>query len=246
MRTYDRLPNGSTGVTPRVAFVDDKLYAREFRTGDCVRKTGLRDFVLTPYVGRVLYSNTDTGVVQVQWPWGVENNTPSELVHDNSGDFGPPSHIDQSYSTYESSRWTSSPESEKNDAKWRSSLASSLVEEFESLTMPIYRAACKAWYDGTPELDALENLSGRFANSFGYDVVRRTVSNLYEHGRRVAIYWANSNRKYRATKSERDSGSLSCPRCASSLKPRVYRHGKRIMQCRACGFSIHNRDLMLK
>ena len=246
-------------TTPRlhVSFVDDKEYAKEFRTGDRVRKTGLRDFVLTPYAGRVLYSNTDTGVVSVQWPWGVENNAPTELVLELSGDYGYPVTTDQSYETWESSRWTSTepdvddvralPAADARDKKWRKSLSSVLVKEFELHTMPVYRAACKAWYDGVSEVNAIFRLSSEFSDKFGYDVVRRTVGNLYELGHRIAIYWGNSNRQYRVTQTEKSSGKLKCPRCAQTLKPRTFRaNNRRLMQCRACGFSIHSRDLVKK
>ena len=100
----------------RTAFVDDKLFAREFNSGDVVRKSGIRDLVLTPYVGRVIYSNADTGKIQVQWPWGVIEEVASELIHDTSGYFAPPS-MDQSYSTWESSRNVNSPEVVKADEK---------------------------------------------------------------------------------------------------------------------------------
>ena len=252
MDSYDRLPPGlgmpntSNGVRHRVSFVDDKVYAREFRTGDHVRKTGLRDFVLTPYTGRVLYSNTDTGVIQVQWPWGVENNSPTELVVDKSGDYAMPEFTDQSYSTWEQSRFTSSPNSQKEDAKWRKSLASSLVDEFDKNTKPVYNIVCKLWYKGVPEAVALKRISSIHSSKFGFDVCNKTVADVYESGRRIALYWTQGQRKYKATKKERESGRFACPRCASNLKPRVYRHNRRLMQCRACGFSIHNKDMVTK
>lgn len=235
---------GTSSAKLRIAFVDEKLLAQEFRTDDHVRKTGLRDFVITPYIGRVLYSNTDTGVISVQWPWGVENNSPSELLLDRSDDFMPPQVTDQSYSTYESDRWKGDSESAKEDAKWRKSLASLMIKEYENITMPVYRSACKALYEGHSEMDALSIVSSVHSNQFGFEVVRRTVSNLYNAGRRFALYWASGNRKYRQTKSEKAANRMSCPRCHSVMKPRVYRHNKRISQCRACGFSIHSKDII--
>lgn len=230
-------------MSTRIAFVDDVLYSKEFNSGDCVRKTGLRDFVLTPYAGRVLYSDTDTGVVVVQWPWGAENNYPSELVIDKSGDFGIPS-MNQSYSTWESSRYINDKDILDEDKKWRKSLASSLVNEYEELTKPVTVAACKAWYQEIPEMEAFESLLSQYSPKYGFEIVRQSVENVYGLGKRIAIYWGNSNRKYRVTQTEMRTGKYHCPRCASILKPRTYRHSKRIMQCKNCGFSIHNKDLI--
>jgi len=233
-------------MNTRFAFVDEVLYSKEFNTGDCVRKTGLRDFVLTPYAGRVLYSDTDTGVVVVQWPWGAENNYPSELVIDKSGDFGTPN-MDQSYSTWESTRYKDDPDTLKNDVKWRKSLASDISEEFSRLTLPIYKAACKAWYQELPEMEVLVTLSSIYSPKYGFEPVRKSVDDVYSSGRRIAIYWGSSNRKYRVTQSEMVTGKYKCPRCGNGLKPRTFRHLKRLMSCggpSGCGFSIHNKDLL--
>jgi hypothetical protein len=223
----------------RTAFVDDQLYSREFRSGDLVRKGGMHEVTFSPYVGRVLYSDNDTGAVSVQWPWGVESEAATTLTKDTSEEYGAPTEFDQSYSTWESSRWTSSPAIEKADAKWRASLAS----DFEKATLPVWRAACFEWHRGSSELDAMSHVSSEMSDDFGFDVVRRTVANLYGLGARLAIYWKDSKRRYRVTQSEKTSGKLSCPRCRSFLKPRVYSHGRRVLQCNDCGFSISPKDL---
>src|SRR5688572_460220 len=83
----------------RIAFVDEVAASAAFSSGDVVRKTSMRDFVLSPYAGRVLYSSPKTGKVMVQWPWGSEQESPHELVKDLSGDYAPPIH-NSSYSTW--------------------------------------------------------------------------------------------------------------------------------------------------
>lgn len=225
----------------RIAFVDDPLNARDFNSGDLVRKAGTRDFVLTPYIGKVLYSNTATGCVSVQWPWGVESEAASSLVKDVSGDYAPTS-IDQSYSTWESAAWSSSKDSVKEDAKWRKSLASELVTEFEDSTLPIWRQACREWHVGSNELEALSNME-EACDEYGFDTVRRTISNLYSHAHHIAIYWKDSKRRYKVTQREKESKRFSCPRCKFVLKPRTYTQGRRLLQCKSCGFSIAPRDL---
>lgn len=226
----------------RTAFVDDQLYAKEFKSGDIVRKAGVRGLLLSPYVGRVLYSDVDTGKVSVQWPWGVESESATELMVDISGDYTTPRFTDQSYSTWESSKWTTSPDIAKADQKWRASLAS----DFERITLPVWRAACFEWHRGTDEIQAVMRISSDMSPDYGFDTVRRTVANLYGLGRRIAIYWKDSNRRYKVTQREMKSGKRTCPRCGSlsMLKPTKYRHQAQVLNCRSCGFSIHPRDLV--
>jgi len=227
----------------RIAFVDDQLVARDFNTGDVVRKAGLRDFVLTPYVGRVLYSNPDTGKVEVQWPWGAEIETASELIRDASN-YYPALSLDQSYSTWEQSRNENSPETVKSDEKWRASLASRVVSKYEDATKPLWRAACEAWHCGMGEVDAYLRMGSVFGDAYGDDAVRLTVANLYELGRRTALYWKDQKRRYKVTQQEKSSGDLKCPRCKGTMKPRTYRQGLRVLLCKTCGFTIHPKDVV--
>ncbi len=227
------------------SYVDDRLMSAEFGTGDVVRKTGLRDFVLTPYSGRVLYSNTETGKVYVQWPWGVEQESSTELVRFQSSDMIPPELADQSYSSWEGERHKDGKERAKSDEKWRKSLSSKIVESYESITLPLYRAACEAWHCGMSEIDTFVQMSSSFGEEYGQDAIRLTVSNLYESGRHLAIYWKDNKRRYKTTQQEKNSNKFGCPRCKGILKPRVYRQGRRILLCKTCGFSIHPRDLLI-
>jgi hypothetical protein len=222
----------------RTAFTDEVAIARDFVTGDVVRKTDNRDFVLSPYVGRVLYSNLATGKVSVQWPWGEQLESPSELVKDVSEDLVPPT-IDQGYSTFEKSKWTVDSKKSK-----KSKLSSKIVSGHEELTLPIWKQACLHWHLGFNELDAFVELNNRFASEFGSEPVRLTIANVYELGRRVALYWKDSKRRYKVTQKERDGKSVFCPRCKGPLKPRVYRQGKKMLSCKQCGFAIHPKDLI--
>ena len=225
----------------RFAFVDDKLAARQFNSDEIVRKPGLHGNLISPYTGCVLYSNTDTGVVSVQWPWGVEQEYATELIHDVSGDYIPPLY-DQSYSTWEKSRNVNSKAVVDADKKWRGSIASTVVRKYEEKTLNLYRAACKAMHFGLDEVSAFVRISADLADIYGSDAVRRTVANLYGEGKRLAIYWKDPKRKYRVTQKEKAAGKLFCPRCKGELKPRVYKHGGRVLACRSCGFAINPSD----
>jgi hypothetical protein len=227
----------------RHAFVDDQLLAREFNSGDVVRKAGIRDFVLSPYVGRVLYASPDSGKVHVQWPWGAEESPASELVIDRSATFQPPMQADQSYSTHEMSRNINSPEVVKADEKWRKSLASTIVEKYEEYTLPVWRAACEAWHCEMPEIEAFTKMSAVFGPEYGQEAVRLTVANLYELGRRLGLYWKDPKRRYKTTQQEKKTGKFNCPRCKGGLQPRVYKHGGRVLLCKGCGFVIHPKDI---
>lgn len=230
----------------RYAFVDDKLYSQEFASGDIVRRVNIRDYIITPYVGRVIYANYNTGIVMVQWPWGAVVEPPTELIKVGAGnhDFVPPLKLDTSYSTWEKESYGFTTDSVKADEKWRKSIASSIVSEYEHQTKPVYVAACKAYYDSVPEVEAITRIAAEYADEYGFDTVRRTVGNLYGLGRRVALYWKNSQRKYKTSQAERASGKLKCPRCSSRMANRIYRANRAIKQCRSCGFSIHNRDII--
>jgi hypothetical protein len=234
----------------RVAFVDDQVMAKDYATGDIVRKVNFRDYFQTPYAGRVIYSNPKTGKVQVQWPWGAEQESPTELIREVSPKFVPPIALNQWYSTWEGSRMVNDKDLLKEEDKWRKALTASTVQiitKHEQNTMPVWRQACKAWHDGLDEVEAFRVLSFQFGEEFGDETIRLTISNLYSLGRqtKLAIYWKDNTRRYKVTKKEKDTGRLKCPRCGGTrMKPRVYRQGKKLIQCRDCGFSISPKDLI--
>lgn len=228
----------------RTAFVDDKLFAAEFRTGDSVRKSNIREFILTPFVGRVLFSNTDVGKVHVQWPWGAEQEDPTLLVKVATPENHPPQRIDTSYDTWEKARFTGDAQTEKDDKKWRSSLASQIALDWQKHTRPVYNAACLAVYSGVDQSTASAKIASMFGAHHGPDEISQVVGDVFEGARRFAIYWKDSTRKYKATAREREGNYLSCPRCASKMKPRTYRHQQAIQQCRNCGFSIASEDII--
>lgn len=245
----------------RLAFVDDMQAAKDFASGDVVRKMGIQELVTAPYVGYVVYSNPRTGKVHVQWPWGAEEEAATSLIRDITGDVPPNSSLNQSYSTWEMARHINDPATLKADAKWRKGLASRVADKFvaadrilkiisahERKTIPIWQAACHAYHHGIGEIETFRLLAAEFGEEYGLEAVRLTVANLWEAGRnpssREALYWKDGNRRYKVTKREKDSKKLTCPRCKGTMRPRTYRHGKRVLQCPKCGFSIAPKDLI--
>ena len=63
-----------------------------------------------------------------------------------------------------------------------------------------------------------------------------------------SIYWAGVDRKYRANKAEVISGSCSCPKCGTGMKPAIYKRSdgisERLMGCPSCLFLIKRCDVL--
>lgn len=228
-------------MTIRTAFIDDKLAAQEFHTGDTVRKPGLSGIWISPYAGKVLWSNVNTGKVEVQWPWGAESESATELILSPNDHVAAPNY-DQSYSSWEGVRNIDSPEVLKSDEKWRKSLASVLSTHLSQLKTVRY-AACKYASNDAPEALTSYLLSIKFS-SLDPEIINHEVNSVYSHGRRLAIYWKDTGRRFRVTQREQNSGILECPRCDGILKPRVYRQGRRVLLCRICGFIVRPKDLL--
>jgi predicted RNA-binding Zn-ribbon protein involved in translation (DUF1610 family) len=232
-----------------VAFVDNVQAAKDFKGGDVVRKTDFRGFFPSPYAGRVDYVDYRNGTVQVQWPWGNEQEQPTELIRDASNDFKPPVLLDQGYSTWVRSRFLDDAAVQKEDTKWRKALASKVALNYEEETKPLWRAACKAHHNGIDEIAAFKRLSSVFEEQFSVDAIKLTVANVYETGRGIplhlALYWKDRGRQYKVTQREKNVGRFKCPACGGwDVKPRTYRQNKKVLNCRDCGFSISPKDLL--
>jgi predicted RNA-binding Zn-ribbon protein involved in translation (DUF1610 family) len=233
----------------RVAFVDNVQAAKDFASGDVVRKTDFGGFFPSPYAGRVDYVDYRNGTVQVQWPWGNEQEQPTELIRDASGDFKPPVLLDQGYSTWVRSRFLDDANVQKEDTKWRKALASKVALQYEEETKPLWRAACQAHHDRIDEISAFKRLSSLFEDRFSNDAIKLTIANLYETGRNVpshlALYWKDRGRQYKVTQREKNVGKFKCPACGGwNVRPRTYRQNKKVLNCRDCGFSISPKDLL--
>lgn len=224
-----------------MAFVDERALARNFKTGDVVQKSSLRELLPAPYYGRVLFANIETGTVVVQWPWGAEQEYPSTLNPVLDKEVKSILDLNQWYSNWDAARhgmYGDDPD------PGYSALSAKVASEFEKKSLPLWRQACKCMHDGMDEVESFKKLSAEFGEDFGSDVVRRTVANLYETARRMAVYWHDSKRRYRVTRKERASGKFTCPRCKSLLKPRIFRQNQRVLACKTCGFTIHPEDLV--
>ena len=62
-----------------------------------------------------------------------------------------------------------------------------------------------------------------------------------------ALYWHSRDRKYRATKLEKENGSYLCPKCGQGLGKAVYKRkngvSERLLGCGGCLWLIREGDV---
>lgn len=73
-----------------------------------------------------------------------------------------------------------------------------------------------------------------------------SVQRVAEAYAKRAMYWADRDRQYRATKAELESGSFSCPRCKGQMGKANYKRrngcSERLLACHNCLFLIKPMD----
>jgi hypothetical protein len=216
-------------MTTRLSFTDEPLLARGFKKGDVVRKIHPFFPGLSPYVGRVLASNSKTGTVWVQWAWGPEQESPSELVKksDTGFDTPPGEEVSQLYSS-----WETRNASERIILSHKKNLSVLLP----SIFLGFHRGSTKGRISSV--------VFEKFSDSFTRESVQEAVDDVFSLSHKIAIYWKDSKRKYKVTKREINSKRVICPRCKGLLKPRSYTHQNKLLSCKNCGFAIHPGDLI--
>lgn len=64
----------------------------------------------------------------------------------------------------------------------------------------------------------------------------------HDFANRMGIYWRSKDRRYRATRSEQQSGAYSCPKCKGNLRKAIFRRDKgiseRLLGCQSCMFLV--------
>lgn len=64
-----------------------------------------------------------------------------------------------------------------------------------------------------------------------------------------SLYWANKDRRYKATQTECDGGTYNCPKCGDSvLRKAIYKRrggqSERLLGCPSCLFLIKREDIL--
>lgn len=96
--------------------------------------------------------------------------------------------------------------------------------------------------DDTEEnLEREKRRTARIQSHLGARVARAWVKR--------ALYWGDTDRKYRAKKTELASGDFSCPKCGQDhLRKAIYKRtegaSERLMGCPSCMFLIKRCDIM--
>lgn len=215
----------------RTAYVDNRYLAKQYKTGDSVRKTDLIDTFANAYVGRVIYSNPLTGIVYVQWPWGAEQATPADLIKDVSQDVEGPLFFDD-YSSYD--KWSMT----------QTDIAKRVAARYASCAQKCYSCTCKAIHYGASKEVALEVFE-RLASGLAAD----TRSSIYDRifsDKRVALYYKSSPRKYQMSKGEEQRRTAACPKCKNVMRPAKISKNAHVFRCTnaECKFMIHPEDVL--
>lgn len=215
----------------RTAYVDNRLLARQFKTGDVVRKTDLIDTFAIPYVGRVIYSNPLTGHVTVQWPWGAEQATPADLLKDISNDIEAPLFFDD-YSSYDKAMMMNAP------------MAHKIASSYNKCVSKCYSCTCKAIHYGAGPEESL-NVFKRLSSVLDDETKSHLYNQLFNKDR-MALYYKSSPRKYQMSKGEEQRKFASCPKCKSMMRPAKISKNSHVFRCSnvECKFMIHPEDVL--
>ena len=215
----------------RTAYVDNRLLARQFKSGDVVRKTDLIDTFAIPYVGRVIYSNPLTGHVMVQWPWGAEQATPADLLKDTSNDIEAPLFFDD-YSSYDKAMIMNVP------------MAQKIASKYNKCISRCYSCTCKAIHYGAGPDESVKVFE-RLAAGLDEEVKSVLFNRLFNKSR-LALYYKSSPRKYQMTRGEEMRKNASCPKCKSVMRPAKVSKNAHVFRCSnvECKFMIHPEDVL--
>lgn len=227
--------------------IDYWQLTKDFRPGDPVQKFVPGHGLLSPYVGRVTAVHRGLGVVDVQWPFGVERVMPDEVVRVNPALmlYLPPT-LDQTPATYDVMQ------SRKASAKlWRTT----------ELPSGFHRDLARLWAKAASEVSAYDDLWTRYASLGARDEdIRDEVRKFYlasvnlselrlrEHAAKTAAYWFGQNRQYRATAEECKARRPNCPKCGTGMKRTTYKMDKgarmRLWACPSDLFLLKTTDML--
>lgn len=215
----------------RTAYVDNRLLAQAFKPGDVVRRSELMDAFVTPYVGRVVFVNTGMGIIDVQWPWGREQEMPVELIKELSGDWAPPEFITD-YSSWDM------------EAHLSPLLSKRVAACYNNKINKCYQCTCKALHYGADIETALDVFDSA-SDGIEPELVNRLSSYIFGKPRH-AIYYKASPRKYQMTKAEMKLRDPQCPKCRSAMKTARISKSEKVYRCsnHECKFMIHPNDVL--
>jgi len=234
--------------------IDYWRLVKEFKIGDTVQRfaPGTGGFSLSPFVGRVTAVHRGLGVLDVQFPYGVDRVFPDDVVMVQTAvsSWLPPELIDQTYMGQDTL---------KAREIWASA---SRLWETNKLPAGFYRDLAKVWSKGANEVAAYDAIWNRYASqgTLNDSVARKEIQKFYtvasnlvnlriqQYATRTAAYWAAGNRQYRATSVDINSRKPACPKCATPMRKTTYKMEKgaraRLFACPKDLFLIRRDDLV--
>lgn len=228
--------------------IDFWALSKDFRAGDLVQKFMPGRSEVSPYTGRVITVLSGIGFLDVQWPFGAERVSPEEVVKVNPefARFLPPTLNTSYYPGYDAA-----PPKTAAGKFWR------------TIEVPpgFHKHLARVYHSGAAPLQAYDELWHRFRQAddeslrdeiskfyrVAYNMVTALVLEQARH--KDAAYWAGSDRKYRATKTELSSKKLSCPNCKDGpMRRATYKMqgGQRVklLACTACMHLVKQADIL--
>jgi len=232
--------------------IDFWALAAQFKQGDIVQRFAPgAGYPLSPFVGRVTAVHRGLGVLDCQFPYGVDRVSPDEVVRVNPEiSVWLPPEFDQSYMSHDiqkaRSRWAS-----VNEPLWKGS----------TLPAGFYHELAKTWKQGSSEMGAYDALWHRYSSSGVLDEnLRLEVEKFYrvsngltdlriqQYAKKTAAYWVAQNRQYRVTSEELTNKRPVCPKCGTRMRKTNYKMDKgarvRLFACPKDLFLIRHTDIL--
>jgi hypothetical protein len=206
---------------------------------------------VSPYTGRVIAVLHGIGFLDVQWPFGAERVSPEDVLRVNPEfvRFLPPTLNSGYYPGW--------------DARQPDALRTAKGKLWRTIEVPpdFHKHLARVFHTGANSIRAYDELWHRFRNA-NDEAMRDEVSKFYrvaynlvtaivleEARRKDAAYWAGSDRKYRATKTELASKRLACPNCKEGPMRRAtykMKGGERVklLACTSCMHLVKTSDIL--
>jgi hypothetical protein len=112
----------------------------------------------------------------------------------------------------------------------------------------------RTWVD-TPLSDSTPGAAGTVSVPGGpyppiisNQIVQKMASRVAQAYVKKALYWAQADRQYRATREERALNGFNCPKCSIAMKPATYKRregrSEKLLGCPGCLFLIKRDDIL--
>lgn len=213
-------------------YKDTRNLLVDFEVGDSVLYVDPIRGKAMNFVGRVTALLSGLGMVDVEFPWGNQRMSPTEIVHTNLD--GPSQ--DTSLDTWD----------RKKGGVTSKDFIYRLAARHEFRQRRIFRHADNFRQAGIDQMDAYDWLYAKYAQKHTDDEIKAAVSVVYNTPRseRQAMYWKQKGRQYVPTQNELDSGNFHCPRCKCGMEKTIYKKWEKLYACPDCLFLIKPADIL--